>query len=145
MATGLVHVLLQLGNGRSLVASLQDCLCFVEWSFEGVWCSVVVPSTVVNLLFEWRNWFEKHPSDVWNITLLVWRQSNSRTFEDRERSLDQLKSTLIHTLFDWSRTWDCDSYLEFQLLFCFLAWFVVIFYDVFIIMNKNESSLSIKF
>ena len=68
---------------------------------------LVVPSKMDYLLFGWRNWFGKHSLDVWDLTLLcliwlVWKEHNSLTFEDREGLLDQLKSLLICTLFDWS-------------------------------------------
>ena len=68
--------------------------------------------------------------DVWNLTLLcliwlVWKEHNSLTFEDREGLLDQLKSLLICTLFDWSHVWDfthCNYIFEFQqsLFFCLI-------------------------
>ena len=38
-------------------------------------------------------------------------------FEDAKRSLEQLQSLLIHTLFDWAGTWGCtfcNSISEFQ-------------------------------
>ena len=53
------------------------------------------------------DWFGKHSLDLWNLvpaclTWIAWMEQNSLTFEDLERTLDQLKSLLIHTLFDWS-------------------------------------------
>ena len=48
--------------------------------------------------FVWgRNWFGKRSSDVWNLTSLclmwiVWKECNSHTFEDNEKSLEQQKS-----------------------------------------------------
>ena len=48
---------------------------------------------------------------------LVWEERHSLTFKDIERSLDQLKSLLIHTLFEWFRAWGfthCTSILEFH-------------------------------
>ena len=63
------------------------------WMFGIHW---VLPYTIMpTLLFGWRNWFRKHSSDVWNLVLacliwLVWKERDSRMFEDAERSLDQL-------------------------------------------------------
>ena len=37
---------------------------------------------------------------------LIWREQNTRTFEDIERFVDLLKSLLVETLFEWSRIWD---------------------------------------
>ena len=53
------------------------------------------------------DWFGKHSLDLWNLvpaclTWIAWMEQNSLTFEDLERTLDQLKSLLIRTLFDWS-------------------------------------------
>ena len=48
---------------------------------------------------------------------LVWKERHSLTFKDIERSLDQLKSLLIHTLFEWFRAWGfthCTCILEFH-------------------------------
>ena len=82
------------------------------WSF--VFCSFgihwVLPGKVLDLLFEWRNWFRKHSSDVWNLVPLclmwmLWQESNLRTFEDLE-SLEICFIELFDTsLFDWSRVW----------------------------------------
>ena len=38
---------------------------------------------------------------------LVWQERNTRTFEDKERILDHLKSLLFGTLFIWARVWGC--------------------------------------
>ena len=37
--------------------------------------------------------------------VLVWQEHNTHTFENKERSLDLLKSLLLGTLFQWSRVW----------------------------------------
>ena len=59
---------------------------------------------------------------------LVQKQRNSRTFEEMDSSLDQLKALFACTLFDWSQVWgftQCSSILEFQvsLRFAFLSFF----------------------
>ena len=38
---------------------------------------------------------------------LVWQERNTRTFEDKERTLDHLKSLIFGTLFHWARIWQC--------------------------------------
>ena len=70
----------------------------------------VMPSTVVPLLFAWRNWLGNYSSNVWNmipacLMWLVWKECNARTFEDIERPIDPLKTLLVRTLFEWSRIW----------------------------------------
>ena len=60
-------------------------------------------ATVAFLLVRWRNRIGKNASNVWNLVpacLMVEEKQNSHMFEDVERPLDQLKSLLIHTLFD---------------------------------------------
>ena len=49
---------------------------------------------------------------------LIWRERNTHTFEDVERSVDLLKSLLIGTLFEWSHI--CDYTLLFFLFDFFL-------------------------
>ena len=36
---------------------------------------------------------------------MVWRERNSRTFEDMMKSEDQLLGSFVESLFDWSRAW----------------------------------------
>jgi hypothetical protein len=35
----------------------------------------------------------------------IWKKRNSRIFEDKARSLDQLTGDLVNELFDWARIW----------------------------------------
>ena len=47
---------------------------------------------------------------------LIWRERNTRTFEDVEKSADFLKFLLVGTLFGWSRIWgfiQCISVFDF--------------------------------
>ena len=53
-------------------------------------------------------WLGKHSSHIWNLVLLclmwcIWRERNRRTFEDLDRSDDQLLALFFGSLFDWSR------------------------------------------
>ena len=36
---------------------------------------------------------------------LGWKECNAQTFEDIERPIDLLKTSLARTLFEWSRIW----------------------------------------
>ena len=74
----------------------------------GVQC--VMLNLVVSLLFAWRNWLGNYSSNVWNMVpaclmWLVWKEHNARTFEDIERPIGPLKTSLVRTLFEWSRIW----------------------------------------
>jgi hypothetical protein len=87
--------------------AVQKLWNFVFDSFHNHW---VLPRRVVDLLFGWRNWFGKHYSHIWNLIHLclmwmVWRERNSRTFEDVSSSPDQLLGNFVTSLFDWSRIW----------------------------------------
>ena len=69
----------------------------------GVQC--VMLNLVVSLLFAWRNWLGNYSSNVWNMVpaclmWLVWKEHNARTFEDIERPIDPLKTSLVRTLFE---------------------------------------------
>ncbi|XP_075654696.1 uncharacterized protein LOC142624842 [Castanea sativa] len=83
---------------------------------SALWCEVlimfgvqwVMPDTIVSLLFAWRNRLGTNSSKVWNMVpaclmWLVWKERNTRTFEDIERPIDMLKNLLARTLFEWSR------------------------------------------
>ena len=114
-------------QGQTLVGWFCPCRCSGEmvdhlllhcFMAAGLWSFVfhsfgihwVLPGKVLDLLFEWRNWFRKHSSDVWNLVPLclmwmLWQESNLRTFEDLE-SLEICFIELFATsLFDWSRVW----------------------------------------
>ena len=70
----------------------------------------VLAEKVVDSLFRWRNRFGKHMSGVWNLVPLclmwtIWKERNSRIFEDKASSMDQLMGSFVNELFDWSRIW----------------------------------------
>jgi hypothetical protein len=88
-------------------SAAQKLWNFVFVSFRVHW---VLPRQVVDLLFGWYNWFGKHHSHIWNLIPMclmwtVWRERNSRTFEDMSSSPDQLLGNFVTSLFDWSRIW----------------------------------------
>ena len=65
-------------------------------------------------LFSWWNWLGKHSSNIWNLVSLclmrcIWRECNRRTFEDLDRSEDQLLALFSGSLFDWARAWGLTS------------------------------------
>ena len=39
----------------------------------------------------------------------LWTELNSRTFEDKAVTLDQLKVFFVTSLFDWARVWGLTS------------------------------------
>jgi hypothetical protein len=42
----------------------------------------------------------------------VWRERNSRIFEDKEHSMAKLTELFFGTLFDWARVWGFTSALS---------------------------------
>ena len=98
------HLLLYCGKAHWL-------WCFVFRIFGISW----VPScTVSDFLFSWWNWLGKHSSYIWNLVPLclmwcIWREHNWRTFEDLDRSEDQLLALFSGSLFDWARAWGLTS------------------------------------
>ena len=68
----------------------------------------MLPQTVAELLFSWWNGLGRHTSDVWNLVPLclmwiVWKERNSRTFEDVSSMDNQLRDCFASTLFEWSK------------------------------------------
>ena len=60
--------------------------------------------------FSWWNWLGKHSSYIWNLVSLclmwcIWKERNRRTFEDLDRSKDQMLALFSSSLFDWARVW----------------------------------------
>ena len=56
----------------------------------------------------------------------IWKERNSRCFEDIERSMPNLKLLFLRTLFDWFSVWRNQPFSILDLLdFCnFRSWFV---------------------
>ena len=49
----------------------------------------------------------------------IWKQRNSRCFEDNERSMPDLKLLFLRTLFDWFSVWRNQHFSILDLLdFC---------------------------
>ena len=84
---------------------------------------------------------EEYSSTIWNMVPAclmwqIWRQRNTRTFEDVERSVDLLKSLLIGTL----------SGLVFGVLFNVLPFLIsynllFFLFDLFVIVSSTVCSL----
>ena len=100
-------------NGETVNHLLLYCgKAFQLWSlvFRSFGISWVLPRSIADTLFGWWNWFGKHSSRVWNLAPLclmwcIWRKRNWRTFEDRDKSDDQLLADFSGSLFYWSRAW----------------------------------------
>ena len=99
--------------GETVDHLLLDCnFVHALWSFvfKAFGIHWVLPHRVVDLLSDWRNWFGKHHSSIWNLVPLclmwtVWRERNARTFEDVISSTDQLIEIFVNSLFDWLWIW----------------------------------------
>ena len=104
-------------NGESVNHLLLHCdKAYLLWSmvFRSFGISWVLPRSVADMLLGWWSWFGKHSSGVWNLAplCLMWcicRERNWRTFEDRDKSDDQLLAYFSGSLFDWSRAWGLTS------------------------------------
>ena len=71
----------------------------IHWVMQGL---------VVGLLSCWHQWLGKHNLNIWNLVLgcvmwIVWLERNRRSFEDKEKTLDELKVLSHHSLLEWSR------------------------------------------
>ncbi|XP_065620529.1 uncharacterized protein LOC136063704 [Quercus suber] len=104
-------------NGETVNHLLLHCeKAYLLWSlvFRTFGISWVLPRSVADTLFGWWNWFGKHSSSIWNLAPLclmwcIWRERNWRTFEDTDKSNNQLLAFFSGSLFDWSRAWGITS------------------------------------
>ena len=76
------------------------------WSFvfRSFGISWVLPGSVADLLFDWWNWLGKYLSNIWNLVPLclmwcIWKERCWQTFEDMDRSDDQLLASFCGSLF----------------------------------------------
>ena len=91
----------------------------------------VMPGSVAGLLSCWHQWLGKHNSNIWNlipgcIMWTVWLERNRRSFENKEKTLDELKVLSHRSLFEWSRCWgftESSSLPEFLSSLRFSIWF----------------------
>ena len=84
--------------GRQLIICCYICgKAHRLWSFvfRTFGISWVLSRSVADFLFGWWNWLGKHSSNIWNLVPLclmwcIWKERNWWTFEDLDRSDDQL-------------------------------------------------------
>jgi hypothetical protein len=74
----------------------------------------VFPNNIADLLFGWFNCFGKQKSSIWNLVphclmWTVWRERNSRVFENEDHSKSKLSELFFGLLFDWARIWSLTS------------------------------------
>ena len=94
--------------------------------------SWVMPLFVVGLFACWQGCFGRYCNgDIWKVVPLclmwcIWKERNSRCFEDIERSMSDLKLLFLWTLFDWFSVRRNQPFSFLDLLdFCnFHSWFV---------------------
>ena len=99
--------------GETVDHLLLHCkMAYRLWSFVFITFGVswVIPRSIPDLLFGWWNWLGKHSSQIWNLVLLCilqcfWKERNQRTFEDLDKSGDQMRTSFSGILFDWSQVW----------------------------------------
>ena len=108
-----------------------------------------MPGSVAGLLSCWYQWLGNLNSDIWNLVLgclmwIVWLERNRRSFEDNEKTLDELKVLCQRSLFEWSCCWgftDCSTLFEFMASLSLVSWFlffVVLFVLLFLLVHHHE-------
>ena len=88
-------------------SAIQILSNFVFRAFRIHW---ILPRRVLELLCGWWNWFGRHQSNIWNLIphclmWMVWRERNSRTFEDKKKSANQFLGSFVESFFEWARAW----------------------------------------
>uniref|UniRef100_A0A7N2M263 Importin N-terminal domain-containing protein n=1 Tax=Quercus lobata TaxID=97700 RepID=A0A7N2M263_QUELO len=87
-------------DGESVDHLLLHCpVTHSLWTFmlQAFGIHWVMPGSVAGLLSCWHQWLGKHNLDIWNLVLgclmwIVWLERNRRSFEDIEKTLDELKA-----------------------------------------------------
>ena len=84
---------------------------YVFRSFGILW---VMPRDLSELLFGWHNWMGKVYSRIWNLIpaclfWTLWRERNTRIFENAEHTVSQLYELFSNTLYDWATVWGYSS------------------------------------
>ena len=109
-------------NGESVDHFFLHCPVAMDmWAmvFRLFGVSWVILQSVVGLLACWQGRFGCHRNGyIWLIVphcLLwcLWRETNSRCFEDKERSISDLKLFFFRTLMDWLAALRNQSFLSF--------------------------------
>ena len=117
----------------------------------------VMSGSVAGLLSCWHPWLGKHNLDIWNLVpgclmWIVWLERNHCSFEDNEKTLDELKVLCQRSLLEWSRCWgftNCSSLSEFMsslsLVSIFFFFSLSLFYYKFLItcQKKREELIQI--
>ena len=75
-----------------------------------------MPGSLADLLSSWHQWLGKHNSEIWNLVLgclmwIMWLWRNRRSFEDKEKTLEELKILCQRSLLEWSHCWGLLSVL----------------------------------
>ena len=76
----------------------------------------IMPKSVVELLASWQGQFGRHHNGYVSIVVpyclvwCIWKERDSRCFEDNEHSLPNLKLFFFRTLMDWLSVWRNQSF-----------------------------------
>ena len=90
----------------------------------------VMPMFVVELFACWQGQFGRHRNgDIWMVVLhclmwCIWKERNSRCFEDNEHSMPNLKLLFFRTLLDWFSVGETILFLFFWI---FLIYVIFVF------------------
>ena len=110
----------------------------------------VMPRLVAGLLSCWHQWLGKHNSNIWNLIpgclmWIVWFEWNRCSFENMEKTLDELKVLCQCSLFEWSH---CRGFTDslslsefmfsFRLYFSFFSPFFCYLFHLFLVVHHHE-------
>ena len=117
-----------------------------------------MPRSVAGLLSCWYQWLGKHISNIWNLIpgclmWIVWLEWNRRSFENKEKTLYELKVLCQRSLFEWSHCWGFtrlySSLSEFMFSLRLSFWspsllFCCLFY-LFLVVHHHEQLVLVFF
>ena len=132
-------------DGESVDNLLLHCpVTHTLWTFmlQAFGIHWVMLGSVAGLLSCWHQWLGKHNSNIWNLIpgclmWIVWLGRNRRSFENMEKTLDELKVLCQCSLFGWARCWgftDSSSLSKFMFSLRLSFWFpFILFYYLFLL------------
>jgi hypothetical protein len=93
----------------------------VLWNslFSRFGMSWVIPRRVIDLLACWWSSSRSRSAAVWKMATIcifwcLWSERNNRSFEDLERSLEEILSLLYHSLYCWTSAFVYHLYISFS-------------------------------
>ena len=107
----------------------------VDYGVDSIWSSMGYAAWCLWFIFELARFLRWASSiDLWRVVpycvlWCIWQERNSRCFKGKERSISEFKSLLLHTLLEWSYSFNLfphSNFLEMLDLCNLCVWCTII-------------------